>query len=154
MAKPYFLMGLAALSLGLAATDLTTAQAATWHSGTPKALRQTWFHNGKGDNKAYITYSKTKSTGNLFGFDTASKHYYRLPGYGLKKLKYQALDHGVYRLSGIQYSPKGSRVQFEGQRLTYKVKFRRQTVHFYKGYANYGRKATFPVMKTPVIFNH
>lgn len=29
MAKPYFLMGLAALSLGLAATDLTTAQAAT-----------------------------------------------------------------------------------------------------------------------------
>ncbi|NLR31752.1 hypothetical protein [Levilactobacillus tujiorum] len=152
MTKPYFLIGLAALTLGLAATDLTSAQAATWHSGTPKALRHTWFYNGRGNNKAYITYSKTKSTGNLFGLDATSKRYYRLPGYGLKKLRYQALGHGVYRLSGVQYSPKGSRVQFDGQRMTYKIKLQKKHIHFYKGYANYGRKTTFPTMKTPAIF--
>ncbi|WP_395321458.1 hypothetical protein [Levilactobacillus parabrevis] len=152
MVKPYFLMGLAAVSLGLAATDLTSAQAATWHAGTPKALRHTWFHNGKGDNKAYITYSKTKSTGNLFGLDEGSERYYRLPGYGLKKLKYRSLGHHVYQLSGIQYSPKGGKVQFDGQRMTYKLKVQKKQLHFYKGYHNYGRHTTFPTMKTPAIF--
>lgn len=106
MVKPYFLMGLAAVSLGLAATDLTSAQAATWHAGTPKALRHTWFHNGKGDNKAYITYSKTKSTGNLFGLDEGSERYYRLPGYGLKKLKYRSLGTTFISYQAFNIRPR------------------------------------------------
>ncbi|MFC6290352.1 hypothetical protein [Levilactobacillus angrenensis] len=149
MSKPYFLIGLAAVSFGLAATSLTSAQAATWHKGTPKVMRHTWYYNGKADNKAYITYSQTKSTGNLFGYDDASESYYRLPGYGLKKLKYQSLGKHVYRLSGIQYSPKGSTVQFDGQRMTYKVKATKKQLHFYKGYHNYVRKAAFATIKTP-----
>ncbi|WP_204121564.1 MULTISPECIES: hypothetical protein [Levilactobacillus] len=149
MKKPYFLIGLAAVTLGLTANNVSSAQAATWHAGTPKVLRHTWFYNGKDDNKAYITYSKSKSTGNLFGYDSTSERYYRLPGYGLKKLKYQSLGKHVYRLSGIQYSPKGSQVQFDGQRMTYKVKVTKQQLHFYKGYKNYVRKATFATMKAP-----
>lgn len=149
MHKPYFLMGLTAVTLGMAVTSVTSAKAATWHSGTPKVLRHTWFYNGKDDNKAYITFSKKTSKGNLFGYDNVSERYYRLPGYGLKKLKYQSLGHHIYRLSGIQYSPKGSRVQFDGQRMTYKVKATAKRVHFYKGYHNYVRKAHFATMKTP-----
>ncbi|WP_125582514.1 hypothetical protein [Levilactobacillus cerevisiae] len=149
MNKPYFLLALATVTLGLTAANVTSAKAATWHAGTPKVLRHTWFYNGKGDNKAYITYSKTKSTGNLFGYDATSERYYRLPGYGLKKLKYQSLGKHVYRLSGIQYSPKGSQVQYDGERMTYKVKITSKQVHFYQGYHNYVRKATFTTMKTP-----
>jgi len=149
MHKPYFLLALATVTLGLTVANVTSAKAATWHAGTPKVLRHTWFYNGKGDNKAYITYSKTKSTGNLFGYDATSERYYRLPGYGLKKLKYQSLGKHVYRLSGIQYSPKGSQVQYDGERMTYKVKITSKQVHFYQGYHNYVRKATFTTMKTP-----
>lgn len=149
MNKPYFLLGLAAVTLGLSATSLTTANAATWHSGTPKVMRHTWFYNGKDDNKAYITYSKTKSTGNLFGYDSLTQKYYRLPGYGLKNLKYQSLGKNVYRLSGIQYSPKGSQVQFDGERMTYKVKVTAKQLHFYKGYHNYVRQVKFATTKTP-----
>ncbi len=147
--KPIFLLSLAAITLGLGATSLTSAQAATWHQGTPKALRHIWIYNGHGDNKAYITYGKSLSTGNLFALDGASHHYYRLPGYGLKKLKYQSLGDHVYRLSGIQYSPKGSQVQFDGQRLSYKLKLTKNHLHFYKGYRNYDRHAKFATMKTP-----
>ena len=149
MHKSAFLIGLGALALALGVTDLTSAQAATWHAGTPKVMRHTWFYNGKVDNKAYITYTKTKSTGNLFGLDATTDRYYRLPGYGLKKLKYQSLGHHVYQLSGIQYSPAGQTVQFDGQRMTYKVKVTAKQLHFYKGYHNYVRQVKFTTTKTP-----
>ncbi|MFC6275441.1 hypothetical protein ACFQET_07955 [Levilactobacillus tangyuanensis] len=149
MKKGLFWVGLTLAVATIGAADVNSAQAAAWHQGTPKALRHTWFYNGKGDNKAYITYGKSKSTGNLFGLDSEKQRYYRLPGYGLKKIRYQSLGKHVYRLSGVQYSPKGSTVQFDGQRLSYKVKLTKQQLHFYKGYHNYVRKATFPVMKTP-----
>ena len=139
------------LLLGTAVWTGTTLQAnaktLTWHAGTPKSLRKTWYHNGAGDNKAYITYSATKSTGNLLQATNAKTTYAKLPGYGLKKLKYQALGHHVYRLSGIQYSPKGSTVQFDGQRLTYQVKVvSKHQLHFYKGYAKYVTNPAFKVV--------
>ncbi|MFC6206669.1 hypothetical protein [Levilactobacillus tongjiangensis] len=150
MHKSVFLIGLAVATMGLAMVDVSSADAATWHAGTPKVLRHTWYYNGKDGNKAYITYAKSKSTGNVFEQDAASHRFYRLPGYGLKKLKYQSLGKHIYRLSGIQYSPKGTQVQFDGQRLTYKVKVTKKHVHFYKGYQTYDRQAKFKTMKSPV----
>ncbi|WP_157054389.1 hypothetical protein [Levilactobacillus paucivorans] len=144
-----FMIGLVVVAFGMGMTDYATAQANTWHQGTPKVLRRTWFHNGKGDNKAYITYTKHRSSGNLFGYDNASHKYYRLPGYGLKNLKYQALGHHVYRLTGIQYSPKGSTVAFAGQRMTYKIRVTAKHLHFSKGYHDYGRHASFRTTKAP-----
>ena len=113
--------------------------------GTPKVCH-TRFYNGK-DDKSLIT-TQVRELGTYLATST-SERYYRLPGYGLKKLKYQSLGKHVYRLSGIQYSPKGSQVQFDGQRMTYKVKVTKQHLHFYKGYKNYVRKATFATMKAP-----
>jgi len=134
-----------------ATTISANAKALTWHKGTPKVLRGTWYHNGANSDKAYITYSATKSTGNLVHQSDADTTYYKLPGYGLKKLKYQRLSKRVYQLSGIQYSPKGTTVQFDGQRLTYKVKVvSKHQLHFYKGYAKYTNRPAFKV----VAHNH
>lgn len=124
-----------------------SANAATkWHNGTPKAIRGNWYHNGS--NKAYLTYTATKSIGNVFDKSDADNTYYRETGYGLKNIKYKQLSKRVYELTGIQYSPKGSKVQFDGQRMTYKVMAVSKTqLHFYKGgYLKYTSKPTFKVV--------
>lgn len=138
-------VGLAALSL--TATPGHAAKKTAWHTGTPKALRGTWYHNGTADNKAYITYTAHKSVGNLFQESDTATAFYKLPGYGLKKLTYRKLSKHVYQLSGIQYSPKGAKVQFDGQRMTYKVKvLSKHRLHFYKGYASYVKQPTFTIV--------
>lgn len=145
-----FKVGLTTLVVGIGCTVLPSltghAQATSWHVGTPKVLRKTWYHNGPAEQHAYITYTAHRSIGNNFQ-STDNQTFYRLPGYGLKQLKYRRLSARVYQLTGIQYSPKGTRVQFDGQRLTYRVKVvSSHQLHFYRGYAKYVTTPTFKIV--------
>jgi hypothetical protein len=131
-----------------ALTKSANADAATWHTGTPKVIRGNWYYNGSGEQKAFITYTKTMSSGELFKQSDNNLGYYKLPGYGLKHIKYKALRHHIYLITGIQYSPKGASVQFDGQRLSYKVKAPdKKNLYFYKGFRHYTRKPNFKIVK-------
>ena len=120
----------------------------TWNTGTPTAIRGTWYYNGAGSNKAYVTYSTHTSKGQYLEKSDADNTYYKLPGYGLKSIKYRYLGQRVYELTGIQYSPKGAKVQFDGQRMTYKVKIvSKSKLYFYKGFHTYTKTPKFTVVQ-------
>ncbi|KRK47873.1 hypothetical protein [Secundilactobacillus kimchicus] len=145
------IVGLALLTFALSIIGFghLNAQAkTTWHTGTPTAIRGTWYYNGAGSNKAYVTYSAHMSKGQYFEKSDADNTYYKLPGYGLKSIKYRYLGQRVYELTGIQYSPKGAKVQFDGKRMTYKVKaISKSKLYFYKGFHTYTKTPKFTVVK-------
>ncbi len=134
--------------------DQTVQAKSTWHTGTPTAIRGTWYYNGAGSNKAYVTYSAHMSKGQYFEKSDADNTYYKLPGYGLKSIKYRYLGQRVYELTGIQYSPKGATVQFDGKRMTYKVKaISKSKLYFYKGFHTYTKTPKFTVVKANHALN-
>ncbi len=134
--------------------DQTVQAKSTWHTGTPTAIRGTWYYNGAGSNKAYVTYFAHMSKGQYFEKSDADNTYYKLPGYGLKSIKYRYLGQRVYELTGIQYSPKGATVQFDGKRMTYKVKaISKSKLYFYKGFHTYTKTPKFTVVKANHALN-
>lgn len=90
------------LSIGVA----TPVQAATWHKGTPKIARGTWYHNGGKANSTYMGYTNSTVAGNALVY-VAKKHaFYRLPAHGYYDVKYKALGHHRYYLVGTDMFQK------------------------------------------------
>ncbi|MGP4116628.1 hypothetical protein [Levilactobacillus zymae] len=87
----------AGLTLGTA--SLNTAKAATWHKGTPKALRGSWiYHRKQVSQFGQITFTASKYQRQDQGMpQTKGKH-----------LKYRYVGHGTYKIHAYIYGAKGT----------------------------------------------
>lgn len=75
--------------IGLVSVSTTTASAASWHKGTPTAIRHQYNYK-KGQSWEYYSFKKSS---------------YRYQGMGnpyieVTKLKYKTLKHHVYEITG------------------------------------------------------
>lgn len=126
-------MTMAALTvLLMSSTVATTANAATWHKGTPKALRGKWAHSvkklqkyvdGKGVGTKQIYCDK-----NEFSFAYYKKNKPLFPMYGLTNTKYKKISttkyllKGVFGNSGMSSTEPNTRLQIvkKGNKIKYK----------------------------------
>ena len=89
---------LAGLSIGM--TSLTTANAATWHKGTPKVARGYWYHAAGKQKSYYLFYGKSVTYDNYLSYSATQHGYFKLPGHGLSHVKYRSLGQHRYKLVG------------------------------------------------------
>lgn len=89
------MLALSGLVGGVGATT-TTANAATWHKGVPKALRGIWKHHDSGVGT--VALHNGKDSIKLVGFDGPDR---------FSNLHYTYLGHHQYKLIGheVFYSP-------------------------------------------------
>ncbi|MGF2384680.1 hypothetical protein [Lentilactobacillus otakiensis] len=94
MKKWKVLLGTIALSLGLlfAFSCSNNVSAATWHKGTPKALRGTWKRGSDNLNNKWMIYQIYKSS-YIFGW-------MGMPAIKATGIKYRVLGHLKYELVG------------------------------------------------------
>jgi len=83
----------ALFGLTLVAPVTTTAQAATWHRGTPKALRGKWRIEGVSTGILHLRLTKSHV------------YFYSMgPLYYLKNVKYKKVGSHAYKVRGYEYT--------------------------------------------------
>ncbi|RRG06765.1 MAG: hypothetical protein DUD35_14220 [Lactobacillus sp.] len=93
---------LAGLTVGIASLS-TTADAATWHKGTPKVLRGNWiYHRKQVSQWGYFHISSNKMLSDDQG----------MPGLTYKHLKYKSLGHEKYKIRSYSGRSKGTMVKW------------------------------------------
>lgn len=89
-----WLIGLTVLTMGVVTTTTTTqAEAASWHAGTPKALRGTWHRTYHNQGTKIGMHFKVSGK----SIDLARKHHTESKW---TNLKYRQIGKGTYLLVG------------------------------------------------------
>lgn len=91
--KTTVLITVATLGLTLATpASNQIAQAATWHKGTPKALRGKWRVKGLPSDAARLHITKSRV------------YYFSAGPYYLKDVTYKRVSHNSYKVRGYEYT--------------------------------------------------
>ncbi|OLF66254.1 hypothetical protein ADT67_12485 [Levilactobacillus brevis] len=114
---------LVTLTLGLSVLSPVskTAQAATWHKGTPKALRGKWRvkHVPTSTERLHITKSHV--------------YYFSVGPYYLKNVTYKKVNHNSYKVRGYEYT---YRLQYDTMKFKVinhnHIKLSTYSIAFYK----------------------
>ncbi|MFD1125988.1 hypothetical protein ACFQ22_11560 [Lentilactobacillus raoultii] len=98
----------------------TSAQASTYHRGTPKALRGCWY-SGK---KSYLEYWANHTGMNQLQYSPTYGGYLKADPYGLTYVKYKYLGYHTYRITGWTYSTSQDfrEIAPTSERYTYNVR--------------------------------
>ncbi|MCT4395782.1 hypothetical protein [Periweissella beninensis] len=80
-------------------TSATVSASSTWHKGTPKKIRGSWYFKQNSDY-FYHTFYKNSDGSNYLAYSKHYRRYYKLPSHGQSHMKYQKLSKNLYRLRG------------------------------------------------------
>jgi hypothetical protein len=133
------------LGIGLGLTTVTPVKASTYHSGTPKALRGTWYLVTDSP-KQYITYWQNHTGMNTLVYSNNLQAYYKNDPYGLTYVKYKSLGNDAYRIAGWTYSTNQDYrgIASNSEHYTYNVKkISKNYIYLYDRNTVYRKKPNF-----------
>ncbi|MGF2385866.1 hypothetical protein [Lentilactobacillus otakiensis] len=117
MNKGTQLMMTAVASLGFLGAATATTQAATWHQGTPTALRGHW-------KDKTINIGKYFGTENVYSYESvrvrkSSVNVYltQSRGWGIRNTKWKRVGSNAYTITGISKFTKSSPARFTFKRV-------------------------------------